>query len=149
MTMRVARCALAAVLFCGLIACSSSPTVPTPTVSTETFTGVINPLGTSSHQFTVNYSLAFSDASVTISGVTTVANATPQTITIGIAFGNVNLGACTRSTNYVNPVAPLNTALPTTGAPFIAGVYCVQIFDNPDLPTVTEPLNYTITLKHY
>jgi hypothetical protein len=78
-----------------------------------------------------------------------VANATPQPITIGVGFGEISVGVCTRLGSLSNPAAPLNTELPTTGGVFSPGTFCVQVFDNPVSPTVTEPLNYTITVRHY
>jgi hypothetical protein len=131
--------------------CGSSTTATTPSavLTTDTFTGTISPLGTDSHTFTVNYGSAYSDASITVTSLATVANGTARAITVGVGFGTSNLGVCTRSASYSNAAAPLNTELPTSGAPFIAGLYCVQVFDNTDNPTVTEPLTYAITVKHY
>jgi len=138
----------------GVAACGGSnnpaaPTTPAAVLATETFTGTISPLGTAFNSFTVNYAGSNSDASITVTSLTTVASGTPQAITIGIGFGTVNLGVCTRSASYTNPAAPLNTELTTTGMPFSAGSFCVQVFDNTSAPTVTEPLNYSITVKHY
>jgi hypothetical protein len=138
-----------AALLAASASCSKDPVIPTPILTTETFSGSLDPLGTSSHQFTVNYDIAYTDASITLTSLTSKANGTPAGVTIGVAFGTMNVGVCTRSPNYTNPAAPLNTALPTTGAPFISGVYCVQVFDNPTLPTLTEAVNYTIQVKHY
>ncbi len=131
--------------------CSNNNTATTPSavLATENLTGTISPLGTASNNFTVNYSAAYSNASITVTSLKTVADGTPQAITIGVGFGSTNLGVCTRSATFSNGAAPLNAELPTTGSPFIAGVYCVQIYDNPDSPTVTEPLTYAVTVKHY
>jgi hypothetical protein len=134
---------------CGGSNNSSTATIPSAVLSTETLTGTLTPLGSASNNFTVNYAGGYSNASVTITSLTTVTGGIPQSITVGVGFGSTNVGVCTRSATYTNVAAPLNTELPTTGAPFIAGIYCVQLFDNPDSPTVLEPLNYTITLKHY
>ena len=128
---------------------SSTATSPSPVLTTDTFTGTISPLGTAANTFTVNYAGAYSNASVTVTSLTTAAGALPQSITIGVGFGSTNLGVCTRSASFTNPAAPLNTELNTNGTPFIAGTYCIQVFDNPDAPTVTEPLNYALTVKHY
>jgi hypothetical protein len=128
---------------------SNSSTAPSATLSTDTITGVLNPGGTDSHTFTVNYSSAYTDASITVTKLTTVANGTPQMITIGVGFGTTNVGVCTTAAAFTNPAAPFNTELPTSGSPFIAGQYCVQVFDNPANPTVTEPLNYSLNVKHY
>ena len=121
---------------------------PTPLPITDKFTGTIAPLGTDSHNFTVVYS-GYSDASFTITSLTTVADGTTPAISIGVGFGTTNVGVCTRSAGFTNPSAPLATELSTTGTPFTPGVFCIQVFDNPDSPTVTEPLNYAITVKHY
>ena len=125
-------------------ACNQAATAvtPSPVLATETFTGTINPLGSVSHSFTVNYASTNSDASVAVNSLATVSIQTAQAITIGIGFGTLNVGVCTRATGYTNAAAPLNTALATSGSPFSAGTFCVQVFDNPDAPTVTEPLAY-------
>lgn len=141
--------AAAATASCGSGTTPITPTTPAAVLATEVFTGVIVPLGTASHSFTVTYATAYSDASLTVTSLATVADGTAAPVTIGVAFGTTSLGVCTRSTTYVNPAGPYNVELPTTGAPFIAGTFCVQLFDNPAAPTVTEPLNYSITVKHY
>ena len=128
---------------------ATAPSTPAAVLTTETFSGTIVPLGTASHTFTVNYAAANSDASVTVTSLTAVSTGAAQTTTIGLGFGTPNLGVCSRATNYTNPTAPLNTELLTNGMPFIAGSFCVQIFDNTSSPTVTEPLNYSLTVKHY
>jgi len=104
-------------------------------------------MGTASHNFTVTYSAAATNASITVTSLATVADQTPQAITIGVGFGYLNLGVCTVVLS--NPAAPIGTELPTTTAPFQGATYCVQIFDNQASPTVTEPLTYTLTVKHY
>ena len=122
---------------------------PSPVLVTENFTGTLNPMGTAMHTFTVNYGGNYSDASITINSLTAVSDGSAKAITIGVGFGNVNVGVCTLSSQYTNPAAPLNTELATSVQPFIAGPYCVQVFDNPASPTVPEPLTYAITVKHF
>ena len=152
MTSRIRR-ALGIVLFSCVAAasCNQSATMvtPSPVLATETFTGTINPLGSVSHSFTVTYASANSDASITVNSLVTVTSGSAQAITIGVGFGTLNVGVCTRATAYTNAAAPLNTELATSGSPFAAGSFCVQVFDNPDAPTVAEPLTYSITVKHY
>ena len=128
---------------------STTEPTPAPTLSTEVFTGTVSPAGTASHIFTVNYTDGSSDAAVTVTSLTSVATGAAQSMTIGIGFGSVSVGACSRSASLSNAAAPLNTELPTTNTPFVAGQYCVQIYDNPDSPTVQEPLTYSITVRHY
>lgn len=157
MNRRAAPLAILAGLICGAAAvtgCNGSSTpaptapAPTPVLATDSFAGTIKPLGADSHPFTVVYSAGTSDASINITSLTTVANATPEAITIGVGFGTLSLGVCTLS-SIQNPAAPVNTELPTSTGPFIAGQYCVEVFDNPAAPTVPEPLNYTLTVKHF
>jgi len=140
------------VLLIGASGCgsnSTTPTTPTPVTPTQvsdTFTGTIAPLGTDTHNFTVTYT-AGSNASITINSLVTVADQTPQSITIGVGFGYLNLGVCT--VVLTNPAAPLGTELATTSQPFSNGTFCVQVFDNTAAPTVLEPLTYSLTVKHY
>lgn len=128
---------------------SSSPTAPIvpPSVVSDTFTGTIGPLGTDSHTFTVVYTGGPSDASITVNSLATVANQTPAAITIGVGFGTLNQGVCTQALS--NPAAAVGAELATTSTPFVNGTYCVLVFDNQAAPTVSEPLTYNITVKHY
>lgn len=152
MKRRMARAAVIAGCLLGAgaaISCGNGNTTsPTALPIVDKFTGTIAPLGTDSHNFTIVYS-GYSDASFTVTSLTTVADGTTPSISIGVGFGTTNVGVCTRSTGFTNPSAPLNAELATTGTPFTPGLYCIQVFDNPDSPTVTEPLNYAITVKHY
>jgi hypothetical protein len=144
-----ARVAASGSLACAIllaVSCGSS-TAPTPAQITSVFTGTITPGGTSSQTFTVQYNGGATDASIDVTSLVTVANNTPVSITIGTAFGDLQLGVCTP---YIsNPATPLNTVESTSGEPFTAGTYCVQIFDNTAAPTVTVPLTYMVTVTHY
>lgn len=148
---RVRAAALGGMLMLLVLAagCGDSPTAPTATLQTETFTGTLTPLGLSSHVFTVEYGYAYSDASVTVTRLATVADDSERPISVGVGFGTVNVGSCTRAAALTNATAPYNVELPTNGSPFVANTYCIAIFDNTDAPTVTEPLTYTIVVKHY
>jgi hypothetical protein len=144
-----ARVAASGSLACAIllaVSCGSS-TTPTPPQIMTVLTGVITPGGTASNTFTVQYNGGDTDASINVTSLTTVANGTPVSITIGTAFGDLQLGVCTP---YIsNPATPLNTVESTSGEPFTAGTYCIQIFDNTAAPTVTVPLNYSVTVTHY
>lgn len=145
----------AAVVLCtslclaGVSGCGDSPTEPTPTLATETFTGTLAPLGLVHHEFNVDYAGGYSDASVTVTRLASVADGTDKAVTVGVGFGTLSVGICTRAAAFTNPVAPLNTELPTTGGAFRQGRFCIAVFDNTDAPTVAEPLAYTIVVKHY
>jgi hypothetical protein len=146
----VALCATLAMFApgCG----DSNPAAPTPVAQSESFTGTLQPLGTDFKTFTIAYSQATTDLSVTVTSLTTVANATPVTgITIGLGFGTVSGSTC--ATQIQAPAAPLNQELfAPNGAN--AGAYCVQIYDCPTgtancTSTLAEAVNYAMTVKHY
>jgi hypothetical protein len=130
----------------------SNPAAPTPVQQTEIFTGTLQPLGVDFKTFTIAYSQAPTDLSVTVTSLTTVANATPVTgITIGISFGTVSGSTC--APQIQAPMAPLNQELfAPNGAS--AGSYCVQISDCPTgatgcTSTLTEAVTYAMTVKHF
>ena len=118
-------------------------------LATDTFTGTIAPGGTASHTFNVQYALDYTNASVAVTSLTSVATGATPAITIGIAFGNINQGVCTKAPSYTIAQGIVGQEQQTDDFPFRNGAYCVQIFDNPDAPTVTEPLNYTLRVLHY
>ena len=129
-----------------------SATAPTPPLQTETFTGTLQPLGSDFKTFTITYSQATSDLSVSVDSLKTVADATPVTgITIGIGFGAVSGSTC--GLQVQTPTAALNQELfAPNGAS--AGNYCVAIFDCPTgtancTSMLTEPVNYSMTVRHY
>jgi hypothetical protein len=144
----VAACATVISLGAGC----GSPSAPTPVLQTESFTGTLQPLGIDFKTFTIAYSQGTSDLSVTVNSLSTVATTTPVTgITIGIGIGAVSGTACVMQIQ--TPVATLGQELfAPNGAS--AGTYCVQIFDCPTgatgcASTLTEAVNYSVTVKHY
>jgi hypothetical protein len=148
---RIAVLGPCALLF-SLAAACGSPTAPTPTLQTENFSGTLQPLGLDFKTFSIGYTQGATDLSITVNGLTTVANATPVTgITIGIGLGAVSASSCVLQIQA--PAATLGQELfAPNGAS--AGSYCVQIFDCPTgatgcTPTLTEAVNYTMTVKHY
>jgi hypothetical protein len=127
-------------------ACNNGSTTPTPVLSTENLTGTVAVQGSDSKRFTVNYALTASDASVTVTGLTTAAGAAVTT-TIGVAFGQVAFdGSCTAAAQYTANAATIGQELVAYGAFLGPIVYCIKVFD---AGTLTEPLNYAITVKHY
>jgi hypothetical protein len=140
-----------ALLLCLAAACDS-PAAPTPTLQTENFSGTLQPLGLDFKTFTIGYTQGSTDLSITVNAMTSVANATAVTgITIGIGVGAVSGSSCVLQIQ--SPAATLGQELfAPNGAS--AGSYCVQIFDCPTgatgcTPTLTEAVNYTMTVKHY
>jgi hypothetical protein len=148
---RHASFALVALVLTLAAGCGSA-TAPSPPLQTETFTGTLQPLGTDFKTFTITYTQSTTDLSVTVDSLKTVAASTPVTgITIGIGFGSVSGSTC--SLQIQTPTAALATELfAPNGAS--AGTYCVQIFDCPTGTTgcssmLTEPVTYSMTVKHY
>lgn len=142
------------VLACtGAVAACSSKVGPSniPTLFSETFTGTLNPLSSSSHEFRVRYEVGYTSGTIALLSLRRVSNDQPVSISVGVAFGNTPGagGTCTRTTGYASPVTFVNQYVPTTDAPFAPGLFCVQIYDNPDAPTVPEPLTYTLLVEHY
>jgi hypothetical protein len=142
------RLSLTVVLLATLAAGCNKNTNPTPTLSTDTLTGAIDPLGTDFKTFKVNYPTLLTDASVTVTALTAASTGTAlsASTTIGVGFGSIAFdGSCTRSTTYSAANAPINKELIAPGV-FSQGTYCVQVFDS---GTLTERTNYTLVVKHY
>jgi hypothetical protein len=144
----IALCATA--LFIGT-SCGGSPAAPAPAAIAETFTGTLQPLGADFKTFTI-VAQGTSDLSVIVSSLTTVAVPTPVTgITIGVGFGTLSGGIC--ALQVQNSAATLGQELfAPSGAS--TGTYCVQVFDCPTgatgcTPKLTEPVTYSMTVKHY
>jgi hypothetical protein len=145
----VALCATLATVASG---CGSTPTAPAPVLQTENFTGTLQPLGVDFKTFSVTYTQGTTDLSVIVNSLTTVASSTAVTgVTIGVGFGAVSGSSCV--TQVQTATAQLNQELfaPNGAA---AGSYCVQIYDCPTgtsgcTSTLTEPVTYSMTVKHY
>lgn len=129
------------------ISCKNNTTIPTATLSTETKTGTVAVGGTDTQKFTVNYTYDYTQASVQLTKLTSVATGANVTTPIGVVFGSINTfdGTCVRSTYSANAVIPDSEHV--TDAVFIGpNNYCIQVYDN---ATLTEAVNYTITVRHY
>lgn len=126
--------------------CGESPTTPSPVLATETFSGTVQVGGSDSKRFTVSYAQAASDASVTLNTLTLTASGAATTTTVGVGFGTPAFdGSCVRSTTYTATAAVIGQEMLASGA-FGPSTYCVQVFD---AGTLTESVNYSLTVKHY
>jgi len=124
----------------------SKPTAPTPVLITDTFTGLLNVLGTESQNFTVKYTAQDTGASITVTSLRLASTNAEFTSTIGVAFGAFDVnGVCQRAAGFVVNAAAINQELSTPEV-FSDGGWCVQIFD---AGTLTEAVNYTMVVKHY
>ncbi len=142
--LRRARVLPVLIVTSGLVASGCSKTAPSPVESDQDFTGTLAVMGADVKTFTVNYADDVSDAGVTVNSLTTVANGTAVNVTIGVAFGTPAAdGSCDRFIG--TDTATIGTEL-VAAADFNAGAYCVQIYD---VGTLTEPVNYSITVRHF
>ena len=109
---------------------------------TETFTGTVQPLGATSHAYTVTNSGEF-----TIS----VTSVTPGNVFVGVGYGQPGAnGSCGLiQNNVINSTQIAKTAL--SGQVLIKGQYCVAVLD-PALLASIAPLpvaqSYTVQVKH-
>jgi hypothetical protein len=148
---RVLSIALCAMLLSIGAGCGGSSTAPTPVAKTDVFTGTLQPLGADFKTFTISYTQGSTDLSITVNSLTTVAASTPVGVTIGVGVGTVSGATC--ALQVQNPAAVIGQELfAPNGAN--AGTYCVQIFDCPTgtsgcSSTLTEPVTYSMTVKHY
>jgi hypothetical protein len=139
MTIRAFGALGLAVALVPLMACGSSTplVVPTPvvTLTTETFTGSVDPLGADFHPFAVAQNGEV-DVTLTAAGP-------PATIQMVVGVGQPSGTSCAILTNGATLTAA-GTAPQLTGS-LPPGSYCVQVSDNGNaLSTIT----YTVTVAH-
>ena len=127
-------------------ACSDPPTAPTPVLIEETFTGTVATGGVDAKVFEVAYQANYSDASITVTSLNTVAGSTPSPTTIGEGFGTIAAdGGCARDPSYSATAAAVGQEL-RAAAVFLDGPYCVQVFD---AGSISEPVTYGLLVRHY
>lgn len=120
---------------CGGDSTSSSPTTPTVTRTTDTFSGSVQVAGSAFHSFRV--------AQTGTTEVTLTAASPPATIIMGVAIGTVDDAGCTRLTG-----GSVNTAagtIPQLAGVTSTGTLCVQIRD---VGNQTAPVNYSVSVTH-
>ena len=128
--------AAAFVAACGGSSNPTTVTAPTGTVTTETFTGTVQPGGSDSHNFNVSIGGTVS--------VTLVSAGPPATITMGLGVGNPSsAGTCSflqngTTTTTAGSVAQLSGSL-------AAGAYCVSVVD---VGNAAVAITYTVTVAH-
>jgi hypothetical protein len=150
-TVRVLPIALCATALFVSAGCGGSSTAPTPVAKTETFAGTLQPLSADFKTFSIA-TQGTTDVSITVNSLTTVATATPVTgITIGVGVGTVSGAICALQVQNVAAALGQELFAPSGAS---AGTYCVQIFDCPTgatgcSSTLTEPVTYSMTVKHY
>lgn len=136
-----ASAALAAA--CGGSNNTSTVTAPTGTVTTDTFTGTLNPPVNGVFQANV-HPFTITTAGGTIN-VTLVSAGPPATIQLGLALGNPSsTGTCSIIPGFSTQASAGSTAqLSASGAP--SGAYCIAVVD---VGNVLQAVSYTITVAH-
>jgi hypothetical protein len=111
-----------------------APATPTPVDATitETFAATLLAFGSNQHPFTVQQ----------VGGlVVTISDVNPK-VTIGFGVGTPGLTGCSVVRDS-KATAGATTVL--SGTATTPGNFCIGVFDAGE---VTEPVNYTVTVKH-
>jgi hypothetical protein len=112
----------------------TTPTLPSPTLVTETFTGTIGINGAATHPFTTT---------TTGTVTATLTNMAPDsTLTIGLSMGTWNGATC--AIVLANDKA-VRTSVVTGTVSTIAGNLCVRIYD---VGGISAPTDYEVTVIH-
>jgi hypothetical protein len=150
---RFAAAPVAALAVIAASSCNANKgTAPSLTLRTETFTGTLQPGGIDAKTFAVAFTAAPTELTATVNTLVTVNGSRPVTgITIGVGFGVPAATGC--FVQLQAPAAALGQELSVPGG-VNAGTYCVQISDCPASTsgcssTLTEPVTYTMIVKHY
>jgi len=113
-----------------------TPTTPTdpPTEVTEQFSGTLTPNGGHTHEFTIQRA---GDV------VARIDSLTPAEAVIGLSLGPLSVQAC--SAAVARDDATSNTSLAGTAS--TSGSFCLRVYDAGG--TVTGPVEYSITVRHF
>ncbi len=122
---------------CGSSSSDSTPTGPTATVTTENFTGSVDPSGKTFNQFTVTLSGGQVNVTLTSAGP-------PSTIYMGLGVGTYSDPNCTLLTNG-SVITQAGTTAQLSGT-LNAGSYCVMVYD---AGNQVATVNYAVTVNHY
>ena len=135
MSLAVAGAAAAA---CGGSSTSPSVVAPSATVTTETFTGTVQPGTFKIHSFAVTSPGAVS--------VTMTAAGPPATITMGLGLGNPDAnGNCIFLSGATTSAVASTTTPQLSGTLTTSGAYCVEIAD---IGNAAGPIAYSLAVSH-
>jgi hypothetical protein len=130
--------ALSVLVSLGAAACDdqntiNTPTTPSPTVVTDSFSGTLTVNGAQTHPFTVSRA----------GGVTAqIMSLSTDGATISLSLGTWNGAAC--QLIIANDAAALSTSV--VGTATTAGQFCARVSDAGRL---TGPVDYAINVSHY
>ncbi len=113
------------------------PTQPAP-ITTEVFTGTVNPGGRDAHNFNVLLS----------SGLLTVTLTSPSNLVLAVSLGQPDSsGVCTPVANAT--VLTSGSSIPQLSGNVNAGAYCTLVTDPGGAGALVAPVSYSITVTHY
>ena len=127
---------------------NNNSTIPSAVLSSDDFSDTLAVGGESVKTFNVDYLYGATDAGVTVKTLTSVATGAAINVPIGVAFGTFTSfnNGCTRAASATKNDAMIGQEAATNSGTFTQGQYCVVIFDP---GTLTEAVNYTMTVRHY
>ena len=128
---------------------NSTPTAPTGSAATETFTGAID-VGNAGpvHNFTIQQSNGLLNIVLT-SVVNTTTNAAAG-VAMGLALGSQSSGGCVAISGASATVTAGSTSI-TSGLSGTAnaGGYCLIVFDVGNLAALASSVTYSIDVSHF
>jgi hypothetical protein len=116
---------------------TSTPTGPTANVTTENFSGSVDPGGKTFNPFSITLSGGQVNVTLTSAGP-------PSTIYMGLGVGTYADSNCTLLSNG-SVVTQAGTTAQLSGT-LNAGSYCVMVFD---AGNQVSTVNYAVTVNHY
>ena len=123
--------AIAAVLLIGCGGNSGTAPSTTSTITSENWSGVLAPGGTSSRSFTVTNT----------GTINLTMNSAGATVGLGVGLPRVTGGGCRVGVQVIT--GPASNPQISTAAE--AGQYCVQVFDT---GTLTDPIPFNVKIDH-
>jgi hypothetical protein len=117
---------------------NTTPTIPTPTTVTETFTGTVNPASGDTHAFAT-----LTGGAITATLTTVGPDATKN---VGFSLGTFDATLNTCRAVLDNPAALESFAFSATAATI--GTYCVRVYDNGNVTTDGVAYTYAVTVAH-
>jgi hypothetical protein len=122
---------------CGSSSSDSTPTGPTATVTTENFSGSVDPGGKAFNQFSITLSGGQVNVTLTSAGP-------PSTIYMGLGVGSYADSNCTLLSNG-SVVTQAGSTAQLSGT-LNAGTYCVMVYD---AGNQVSTVSYAVTVNHY
>jgi hypothetical protein len=121
---------------CGGSSSSTAPTTTATTPTTENWSSVLAPGGSSSRSFSIN-----GPGTITIT-----LNSAPATVGLGVGLPRATGGGCRLGVQVITGPGPTpQISTPAEDSALSDGDYCVQVFD---IGTLTDPISFNIIINH-